>query len=129
MLLSVYIAGIVLFVLAFSFTHLSSSFGRVMAIVRHALQVITDGDLNDRDKEQAAQHAALQLLRQFVLITLKGAITVLCALLPFWLADVTALLPWDESMRFALRWDVLIITAVLMVAGWLAWKRWLIPGT
>ena len=129
MVLGVYLAGIALFVLAFSFTRLSSSFGQVMAIVQQAIRVITDSQLDDHDKERAARHAALQLLKQATLITLKGAITVICALFPFWLADVLALQPWDEAMAFALRWDVLLITTVLMVAGWLFWRRWSTAGS
>ena len=123
MLVGVYIAGIVLFVLAFSITRLANSFGQVMAIARRALRTISDSRLDDHDKERAARQAALQLLGQAALITLKGAITVACALFPFWLADVLALQPWDETMSFALRWDVLLITSVLMLAGWLLWRR------
>lgn len=123
MLVGVYIAGIVLFVLAFSVTRLANSFGQVMAIARRALRTISDSRLEDHDKERAARQAALQLLAQAALITLKGAITVVSALFPFWLADVLALQPWDEAMSFALRWDVLLITSVLMLAGWLLWRR------
>lgn len=123
MLLGVYVAGIVLFVLAFSFTHLSSSFGQVMAIVQQAILVMKDCQLDDHEKERAARRAALQLLRQAALITVKGAITVLCALFPFWLADALGLQPWDQAMAFALRLDVLLITTVLMLAGWLFWRR------
>lgn len=123
MLLGVYLAGVVLFVLAFSITRLSSSFGQVLTIVQHATRVMTDSQLDDNDKERAARKYALQLLREAALIALKGLIIVLCALFPFWLADVLALQPWDEAMRFALRWDVLLITTVVMVAGWLFWRR------
>lgn len=123
MLVGVYIAGIVLFVLAFSMTRLASSFGRVMAIARRATRTISDNQLDDHDKERVARQAAVQLLGQAGMITLKGAITVACALFPFWLADVLALQPWDEAMSFALRWDVLLITSVLMLAGWLLWRR------
>ena len=129
MVLGVYLAGIALFVLAFNFTRLSSSFGQVMAIVQQAIRVITDSQLDDHEKERAARHAALQLLKQAALITLKGAITVICALFPFWLADVLALQPLDETMAFALRWDVLLITTVLMVAGWLFWRHWSTTGS
>ena len=124
MVLGVYLAGIVLFVLAFRFTRLSSSFSQVMAIAQQSIRVITNSQLDDHDKELAARHAALQLFKQTVLITLKAMITVICALFPFWLADVLALQPWDEVMRFAVRWDVLLITTVLMVAGWQFCKRW-----
>jgi len=129
MILGVYLTGIVLFVLAFSVTRLSSSFGLVMAIIQQAIRVILDSQLDDHEKERAARHAALQLIKQTALITLKGAITVICALFPFWLADVLALQPWDEAMAFALRWDVLLITTVLMVAGWLVWRRWSATGS
>ena len=129
MVLGVYLAGIVLFILAFSVTRLSNSFGQVMAIIQQAIRVITDSQLDDHEKERAARHAALQLLKQAALITLKGAITVICALFPFWLADALALQPWNEAMTFALRWDVLLITTVLMVAGWLFWRRWSTTGS
>lgn len=127
MVLVVYVAGILLFVLAFRFTQLASSFGQVMAIVRQAIRVVTDSQLDDHDKERVARHAALQLFKQAALITLKGVITVICALFPFWLADALALQPWNEAMTFALRWDVLLITTALMVAGWLFWRRWSTP--
>jgi len=129
MVLGVYLTGILLFVLAFSFTRLSSSFGQVVAIAQQAIRAITDSQLDDHDKERAARHAGLQLLRQSTVITLKGAITVLCALFPFWLADVLALQPWEEAMTFALRWDVLLITTVLIMVGWLFWRHWSTSGS
>lgn len=123
MALAVYISGLVLFVLAFSLTRLAHSFGEVTAVVHRAIQEMTDSQLDDHEKERAARCAALLLFRQAALITVKGAITVLCALFPFWLADVLALQPWDKAMAFALRLDVLLITTVLMLAGWLFWRR------
>lgn len=125
MIIAIYVLAVLLFALAFTLTHLPQSFGQVMATIRQALMVIADNQIDDSAKERAAQQAALKLLKQSTLIVSKGAITVASALLPFWMANALSLKPWEETIEFALRWDVLGITTFVMLVAWLIWRRWL----
>lgn len=116
--LVVYVVAVLLFVLVFIWTQLVGSFSHVTHTLREAILVLGNASLNDRAKERAARNAGLRLLQLAFLIALKGAITIIAAIMPFWIADVLALESWEVSIAFALRWDVLVIT---MVAGVLIW--------
>ena len=122
---AVYLLGVVLFVAAFVLTGLPESFGQVMQQARQAVSTLTNPDLDDDAKEQAARSASLAMLKSGIMITVKGALTVAVTLCPFWLAHVLEISSWQETSEFALRWDVLIGTTVAALGIWYIWRRWL----
>jgi len=124
LVVDVYIIGVLLFVATFAATRLSESFAQVMGIAKQAIRVVGDPDLDDDAKERAARDSAWRLLIQSVTITVKGALTVASALLPFWVASALELRSWDEMIEFSLRWDVLGLTTLVMCGLWLLWHRW-----
>lgn len=119
----IYLCGVALFVLGFSLTRLSESFGHVTRIAGEASRAIRDPALDDDAKERIARQSSGQLLKQGVLIVLKAAAVLLATAAPFWIADVLAVTPLEESIAFASRWDVLVITTVVMLLAWFAWRR------
>ena len=123
MTLAIYVLGVVLFAAAFGATGLASSFGRVVETSRGAAKVALDKARTDDEKEIAARRAGLDLLRQSAMIFIKGGATVLAAAMPFWIADVAAIRPLEETMAFALRWDVLGITTLVMIGLVYVWRR------
>lgn len=123
MVVTVYLLGIALFVVAFSALRLAESFGNVTRISRQAIEVVRDPRLDDDAKERAARQASWRLLRQGAAIVSKALLTIALAALPFWLADRLALAPLSESIAFASRWDVLAITTIAMVCAWYAWRH------
>lgn len=123
----VYVLAVLLFAAVFTITRLPQSCSKALAIARQAMEVMADRKLDDDAKEHATQQAALNMLKQGGLITLKTAMTIAATLLPLWLADVMALSSWEDTSQFALRWDVLLITTIVMLAAWLAWHHWKAP--
>ena len=92
--------------------------------MQEAVSIVRDPLRDDDAKEQAARKASGNLLRQGLEIVLKSAITAAGAALPFWLADALSLKPWRETVAFASRWDVLAITAIVMIGAGLAWRHY-----
>lgn len=123
MVVVVYLTGVLLFVIVFSRTRLATSFGEVSKVANAAIAVFKDPQLDDDAKERMARQASLSLFRKAFDIVLKAALTLASAIAPFWAADALNLAPWQETIAFASRWDVLIVTTVVMIGAWLAWRR------
>lgn len=118
----IYLSGVALFVIVFSLTRLSESFGTVTQIAGQALGAIRNPALDDDAKERVARDLAWSLLKQGALIVAKAVVTVATAVAPFWFADALSITPWEESIAFASRWDVLVITTAVMLCTWLIWR-------
>ena len=125
---AVYVLGVALFVAAFIVTGLPKSFGQVSEQARQTASTLTNADLDDYAKEQAARSASWAMLKIGLAITAKGAVTIAATLLPFWLAHTLEIRSWEETSAFALRWDVLIGTTVVALGIWYAWRRWSVTG-
>jgi hypothetical protein len=119
----IYLCGVALFVVAFALTRLSESFGSVTRIAGEAARAIRNPALDDDAKERIARQSSAQLLIQGLLIVAKAALVLVATALPFWIADVLSITPIEESFAFAARWDVLVITTVVMLLAWFAWHR------
>jgi len=124
MIVGIYVAGVALFTVTFALTRLPESVRDVTNTARNALQSVTDRDLDEHEKESIAQQAGLKLLKYFGVVTVKGVVTVVAAVFPFWLADVLAIVPWSASVAFAVRLDVLGITTLVLVAAAFFWRHW-----
>ena len=119
----IYLCGVAYFVIGFSLTRLADSCGHVTRLAGEASRAIRDPALDDDAKERIARQSSGQLLKQGVLIVLKAAAVLLATAVPFWIADILSITPIEESIAFASRWDVLVITTVVMLAIWFAWRR------
>jgi len=63
------------------------------------------------------------MLKNFVSLTVRGALTLAVAVLPIWIADYYKIAPWNETSAFALRWDVLLITTLVLFLLIFLWNR------
>jgi len=96
-----------------------------LATVQGAANVLTDSSLDDAAREKAVQRASLRLFGDFVSIAVRGGLSVAAAILPLWLAAWLDLAPIDDVVRFLSRWDVMIVATVVIVAGYVAARRFL----
>lgn len=124
---AIYLTGVVLFVAAFVMTGMSKSFEQVITQARTVTSTLTNPDLDDLAKEEAARNGSWTMLKVGAAITVKGVLTVAAALLPFWLAHALEVRAWQETTEFALRWDVLAGTTVVAIGIWFIWRRWITP--
>lgn len=120
----IYLLAVALFVIGFSLTKLAESFGGVTRVAGDAVRAMRDPALDDDAKEKVARQSSVRLLGHGVAIVLKAVAILLAAAAPFWIADVLSITPMDESVAFAARWDVLVITTVVMLVAWYGWRRW-----
>lgn len=119
----IYLLGVALFVAAFVLTGLPKSFASVMEQASETTSTLRNPALDDHTKERAARSASWIMLKIGVAITVKGAVTVAIAILPFWLAHALDIRTWEETTEFALRWDVLVVTTLAAVGIWYILRR------
>jgi hypothetical protein len=123
MIVITYIVAVIVFAWAFVAIRLPTRFSSVMSIVNNVIAVLRDKTANDREKEKATQSASLALFRQAAIIVIHSIIVILFASLPLWLADFVGVASMNDSLSFAVRWDVLLVTLIVMTAGWYLWPR------
>jgi hypothetical protein len=114
---------VALFAVVFSATGLHKSFVHIADTSRVVVKVLADPDIEDDAKEEAARQGSVELLKISLFVALKGAATLVAAMLPFAVSDALGLRPWNETVAFALRPDVLVITTIVMVGGWYLWRH------
>lgn len=112
---------IAIFAFAFSLMRISTSVKTSIILVREAYKVFSDDAMDDSQKEKAVQSHAVKLLLAFVSIMLRTLTVFLVTLIPIIVADYFELVPYDSLLVFLLRWDVMLVTVVVMVFVWI-WK-------
>jgi hypothetical protein len=123
LLTTIYLLAVLLFVAIFAATRLSASFAEVLRTSKDAISIFRDPASDDDSRERAARQASWELLRQAFAIIIKAALSLLGALLPFWAADTAGLKPWSETIAFASRPDVLVVTTFVGLGIWWMWWR------
>lgn len=111
----VYVLAVALFCLSFYYTRTVGTCRQVLSIARESTNVLTDGNLDDLAKENAIKKSAVNMVKQCFVLFFKLFIVLGATVLPLWLADVLQLAALDDTSRFALRWDVLLITTIAVV--------------
>ncbi|MCD4811292.1 sulfotransferase [bacterium] len=95
----------------------------VLVIAQKAVTFLRENSFDDRTREKELQHAALQLFGAFISILIRSMLTFLASLVPIWLASLMGLVKIDDVTRYLSRLDVIVITAVLIIAGYVVWIR------
>ena len=95
----------------------------VLVTAQDAFTVLRDNSIDDRAREKEIQHAALKLLGAFISILIRSMLTFLASFAPIWLASLMGLVKIEDVTRYLSRWDVIVITTVLIVAGYVVWIR------
>jgi hypothetical protein len=121
-------ATIAVFVVALWLFRVVPASANALTIARGALGAMRDATLDDAARETAVQRASLRLLRTFVSILLRGTLAVGASLLPIWAADTAGLAASAEVIDFLSRWDVIAITSMVIVLGYLVRTRLWAPS-
>lgn len=118
------VAAIVAFMIAFRYSGLVSRARSVTSIASRAVDVISQKNMEDDEKGLLIQRAALDLLRQFVVISLISAALLAIPLAVMWLCDLTGIAPFGRVSDFLLGWEVVIgATVVAFIALWILKRR------
>jgi hypothetical protein len=104
-----------MFGLAFYMTRMIETAIDSIVVSRQAIEIMSDPDLGDLEKEKLVQKAAVGMMQNCGFLFLKGCITILAVGTPILFADLLQLASIEETSRFALRWDVLVLTSVGMI--------------
>lgn len=95
----------------------------VLVTTQEAVTVLRNDSLDDRTREKELQRTALKLLGAFISILIRSILTILFSLVPIWLASLMGLVKIEDVTRYMSRWDVIVITTLLIVAGYVIWIR------
>jgi hypothetical protein len=95
----------------------------VLVTAQEAVTVLRDNSLDDWTREKELQQAALHLFGAFISILIRSMLTFLASLVPIWLASFMGLVKIKDVTSYLSRWDVIVITTVLIVAGYVIWIR------
>lgn len=117
--LMIYVLSVASFCAAFFFSGFMKSGLESVSIMREAMAVVTNKTVSDSDKERMSRDAAARMFRLLIVILLKISICVGAALFPVLVADFVGFLEMDESRKFALRLDVILITSLVLVGVFL----------
>lgn len=109
------LASIAVFALAFRFSGLIKRSRAAIATATKTLSVIRQSDLDDDEKERAAQKAAIELFRGFLLITLSACLVLAAPGIVIWAGDAIGLASAPAVLDFLLSWEVLIGASLLLV--------------
>ena len=114
-IVAVYMLAVLLFCLSFYFARVVETCRKVLSIVRESMGVLTDGNLDDLVKEEAIKEAALSMAKQCIVLLIKILIILGVTVLPMWLAALMGVATLSETSQFAMRWDVLVITTLVIL--------------
>jgi hypothetical protein len=115
MIILTYSISVLLFCIIFLASKIVITCKLILNIANQAVKTISDSSLDDLEKEKLTQASAIAMSKQCIILTFKLAILLACTAAPIGLADIMGLADYDDSVNFALRIDVLIVTTVLLM--------------
>ena len=121
--LAIGLAAIAAFVAAFYWSGLVARASAAVGVAQDAMTVIGDKTLEDEEKQPLVQAAALRLFGHFGLITLTAFLVLLAPGLVIWLADMAGVAPLSAVTDFLLSWQVILISTVVIGAGFWIVRR------
>lgn len=116
-------AAICAFLIAFHYFRVVPIAARALAITREAWGVMRDPAFDDAARERAVRAASLRLFGTFFSILARGLLALAVSLLPIWLADASGLAARERTIDFLSRWDVILISSVVIVLGYIVQAR------
>ncbi|SFE70704.1 sulfotransferase [Roseivivax sediminis] len=96
---------------------------RVVATAQEALQVISNPDLSDIEKERKVRHASISLFGQFLAIAGIGLASFSAAAALVWGGAKAGLYGLGTAMSVAMDWPFLLGSTLAAIALWLALDR------
>lgn len=123
MLYAVYVLVVLIFCVSFYFTHILYTCHGIFDIARSSTGILTNANLDDLVKEKAIKKAALDMVKQCLVLFLKITIVLVSTTIPVLIADFLKLATLYEIGMFAARWDVLLITTIVILVPVIALRR------
>jgi hypothetical protein len=102
------------FVLAFERFGVIPAAGGAVKVAGKAMETLSRKDLNEDEKEAAAQTAALSLLRAFASLTLRGVAIAAVAILPAVAIQWLGFAPVSATLDLLATWPAILIVSVFM---------------
>lgn len=115
MTITIYFLSIALFCLTTHLSNVAQTVRESITISLQAIETVSDSHLDELDKERVVRNGAVKMIRNNGILLLKVGFTLVVAALPVWFADFMDLVSMEETGRFALRWDVIVLTTVAMI--------------
>lgn len=114
------VVAIALFIVVFRLVRVVDYGSEVLVVVRRSTAAMTNKEMDDDAKEAIVREATIRLLVLFVQITARSAVAVLVPTAAVYALQALGLVTVEEVVAFTLRWYVIVIAAVAMVA----FERW-----
>ena len=123
MIILVAVISVTLFLIAFWWLKITRVGADALKISRSAMAAMGDKSLDDDTREKMIQSASVKLFGSFFSILIRSILTLAIAFLPVWLADLTGIAGMHAVFGFLSRIDVIIITSIVMIGGYLVLMR------
>jgi len=121
------VAAIAVFLVAFYLLGIVPAARRALGTTQSAMATMRDPAMDELARERAVQSAALGLIGLSVSLLLRSLAALAAAAVPILLFDLLGLAPWQATTAFLGRVDVIVVSSVVIVVGWLLavrlWKR------
>ncbi len=96
---------------------------RAVQTSRDAVRMMADRTLDDAEKEQAVQKAALSLIGSFISISARGAGAAVLSLLLLFAFEVTGFAPIRAVTQWLATWEAIVAASVIMTFVYFVGRR------
>jgi hypothetical protein len=117
------ISSIVVFICALQMFGVVRVASKALVISQEAMAVLRDDSFDDRKREKELQQGALKLFGAFISISIRSMLTLSASFVPIWFASYAGFVKIEDVIRYLSRWDVIVITTVIIVTGCVIWVR------
>lgn len=94
-----------------------------LTVSNDAFGVMKDEGLTDEEREKLVQKASLKLAGACVSIAARFAAALVLAFVPIGIFHLTGIVSMEESFRYLSRWDVIVVSSIIVTIGFFAWHR------
>ena len=84
---------------------------------------MADDSLTDEQRESLVQRASMQLAAAFLSIAVRCVFALVLAFVPIWVFDATEIVTIDNTLLYLSRWDVIIVSTIVITIGLIVWHR------
>jgi hypothetical protein len=117
------VVSIGVFLVALWLLRLVPAAAKAVATALSATETMRDENADDAAREKAAQAAALSLLGSFFSILIRGTLAIGLSAVPIWLGDLAGMAPFDAAIAFLSRWDVIVVSSIVIIIGYTVGSR------
>ena len=117
------VVSIAVFLVAFSVLHIVAKCKSAINVAQGAVDTIKNPALTDLDREKFVQKASVTLIGLFVSILIRSSVSLVIAAVPIWTAAEFELARSEEVIGFLSRWDVILLSSLIIVIMLALWHR------